>query len=260
MFDEKKELYITKLITLLPPLYNKDFPIIFFWSPKCGCTTLIKWYFFQTGILQKAYEYNPEVHRYRLDILEKQPNYNLQIKEQLLGNKKDVYILVRNPYKRAVSSFFATIITKTIFKQIAPGQIEGLSFKQFLYLIKNIGVNRDQINVHIAQQYIEKEELFIQKYIRLEQSTPSIREIEEKYNLLQSPIQNIIKPPFHMAQRMTDKSNKMFSEVKMSFETFPKSLPEYKRFDDQETRDLVREIFKKAFEKYDYNPNDLDLL
>jgi hypothetical protein len=257
MFEKNREILITKLITPILPFYEKEFPLLLFWSPKSGCTTLIKWFFFQIGLLQKAIDYNPSVHLYRVDIYEKQENYKLKIIEQLMGDKKDVYKLVRNPYSRAVSSFLATSTNGAILNQIAPGLHNGLSFKKFLYIIKDIGVKKDLIDVHIAQQYVEEEELFIQNYVHLEHFTTSIRNIEKKYNLLESPIQNIIKSPHHRAQQMTDYGKQTFAEVNMSLKTLYGVLPEYKNFYDEETRDLVREIFKKDFEKYGYNQNGL---
>jgi hypothetical protein len=257
MFKKNREIVITKLITPPLPLYEKEFPLIFFWSPKSGCTSLTKWFFFQIGLLQKAIDYK-SVHLYRMEVYEMQENYNLKISEQLLGDKKDVYKLVRNPYNRAVSSFFHTLAQKSIMNQVAPGIHNGLSFKQFLYQVRNIGVKRGLINEHIAQQYVEEEELFIKNYIHLEDFGTKIRNIEKKYNLLESPILNIIKSPHHNTQKMTDKVKQNFAEIKMSRETLNKSLPHYKNFYDKETRDLVREIFKKDFEKYGYNQNDLN--
>jgi hypothetical protein len=77
----------------------------------------------------------------------------------------------------------------------------------------------------------------------------------KKYNLLDSPIQNIIQSHHHKAQKMTDKSKKIFAEVNMSQDTLRGPLPHYNNFYDEETKQLVREVFKKDFEKYHYNKN-----
>lgn len=261
MLKKEQEALIKKLITPTSPLYGKVFPIIFFWSPKSGCTSLIKWYFFQIGLLQKALDYNPWIHFYRMEVYEKQENYKIEIAEQLLNNKKDIYKLVRNPYKRAVSSFISTLTNENIMNEVAPGINTGLSFKQFLYKVKDIGISKDLINAHIAQQYIEEEELFIRNYIKLEHFNTAIRAIESKYNLLQSPIENIIQSSHNMSQRMKNIDKKTFAEVKMSLESvYNEPLPQYENFYDHETKDLVRNLFKKDFKKYGYNQTDLKLL
>ncbi|MBT2737864.1 sulfotransferase family 2 domain-containing protein [Bacillus sp. ISL-7] len=255
---EKKHEIITKLITNNLPLYKKEFPLIFFWSPKGGCTSLIKWFYFQVGLLHEAIDYNPWIHFYRMEVFEKQVDYKAELAKELLNNKKSVYKLVRNPYNRAVSSFFATLGNEAILKQVFPEGIpNGLSFKQFLYRVKKIGVKKESINIHIAQQYIEGEEIFIQKYLQLEYFVTKIKDIEKQYNLLDSPIQNIIKSPHHVAPRLIVKTNQSFSEVKLSVKELRGYVPEYQFFYDEETKALVRELFKKDFEKYGYNQHDL---
>jgi len=256
MDSQKREQLASKLITPILPLYEKDFPLIFFWSPKCGCTSLIRWYFFQIGLLQNALNYNPWVHFYREEVYEKKENYKLLVTQELLNAKKDVYKLVRNPYQRAVSSFFTTLNNKHIMDKVHPtGLSNSLSFKQFLYQIKGIGVKKELIDIHIAQQYIDEEEVFIKNHVHLEQFTNEIREIEKRYNLPESPISTIIKSPHHRTHKMTDKGKQNFAEVKMSQETLGGPLPWYQNFYDKETIDLVRELFKKDFEKYGYNKN-----
>jgi Sulfotransferase family len=254
---EKKHEILTKLITN-NPLYKKEFPLIFFWTPKGGCTSLIKWFYFQVGLLQEAMDYNPWVHFYRMEVFQKQVGYKAELTKELLNNKKSVYKLVRNPYNRAVSSFFATLKNKAILEQVFPEDIpNGLSFKQFLYRVKKIGVKKGSINAHIAQQYVEGEEIFIQKHLPLEYFVTNIKEIEKEYNLLDSPIQNIIKSSHHMASRLNVKTNQSFSEVKLFVKELHGSLPEYKFFYDEETKALVSELFQEDFEKYGYSQHDL---
>ncbi|SDJ17111.1 sulfotransferase family 2 domain-containing protein [Alteribacillus bidgolensis] len=261
MFSKKKQEVIKRLITHTLPLCSKEeLPLIFFWTPKSGCTSLIKWYFFQLGLLQQAIDYNDaySIHQYRIKVFETQEDYKVKIAEQLLRGKKDVFKLVRNPYKRTVSSFLSTLNNKVLMSQVAPGAHNGLSFKQFLYQIKKLGVGKGSINLHIAQQYIEEEELFIKNYIPLENFESEIKAIEKKYNLLDSPILDIMQSPHHRAQKMTNKNNKIFAEINMSQESLKKPLPDYKYFYDAETIDLVRELFKKDIINYGYDQHILN--
>jgi Sulfotransferase family len=253
----KKEqvILVSTLTSHLLPLYKKEFPIIFFWSPRSGCTTLIRWFFFQNGLLQKATQYNPWVHSYRMEVFEKENHYRGAVVEQLLAGKKDTYKLVRNPYRRAVSSFLASIDNEKIMQEIAPNRTNLLSFKEFLYLIKNIGVTKDRINSHIAQQYDEREEQLIKNYVRLENFTSEMKTIENKYRLLDSPILSISNSSHHLSGKMVEKG--AFADIKMSLKPYGKTLPTYESFYDQETKDLVRELFKKDFEKYGYNQSNI---
>jgi len=243
---------IERITDNLLPLYEKNFPIIFFWSPKSGCTSLLKWYLFQIGVLKIAIDYNPWVHFYREQVHERQDHYHLNIKEALFNNRKDTYKLVRNPYTRAVSSFLAVFQNKGIMDEAFSTSNNSLSFKRFLYNVQKIGIEREFINPHIAQQYVEQEELFIQKYIKLEDFTKELQAIELKYNLLPSPIDTIIKSPHHMTSIMNKDEKRSFSEIEMSLSSFPTSIPSYEQFYDEESKALVKELFKTDFVKYGY--------
>ncbi|WP_176345120.1 sulfotransferase family 2 domain-containing protein [Priestia aryabhattai] len=256
MSKKQQEKLIADLTTHTLPLYEKDFPLIFFWSPKSGCTSLIKWFFFQVGVLQKAMDYNPWVHFYRMEVYENSDDHIIEIRKQLSNEKKDVYKLVRNPYKRAVSSFLATLGNESIMNQVAPNKNGGLSFKEFLYHVKNIGVSKDLINNHIAQQYIEGEELLIENYVKLEDFSDSMRNIESKYKLLNSPILSLTRSSHHVSHRMQNKGG--FADIKMTIEVFNNPMPTYESFYDDETKNLVENLFAKDFEKYKYNKDDLN--
>ncbi|WP_261134454.1 sulfotransferase family protein [Bacillus sp. Marseille-Q3570] len=253
MIDSHRRFVANKLITPPLPLFADEFPILFFWSPKCGCTSLLKWYLYQIGHLEKAKNYNEILHAYRLKVIEKQKNHTLKIRKHLLHESKDVYKLVRNPYTRAVSSFLHAVRSPDLLTDIAPGMENGLTFKQFLYRIKNMGVERGQINGHMVQQYLDGEESFIRKFIKLEEFSTSIRQIEKSYNLLQSPINDIIKSPHHVTEKMNENDNRNFADMKMSVHSFSQPLPPYRNFYDQESENLVREIYVKDFIRYGYD-------
>ena len=253
MFENKPDL-ISKIISPALPLYEDEFPIIFFWSPKSGCTSLIKWYFFQLGLLEKAIEYNPWIHYYRMNIHEQQENYLQKIKEQLSTGKKAIYKQVRNPYNRAVSSFFALFASQDMMDQVFPnGKPNDLSFKKFLYQIKNIGVERGVMNPHIAQQYVEGEEEIIKNYVHLECFTTEIRDIEKKYNLLESPIPSIITSHHHRTLKMTGLDEKTSQEVNASSDVLNEISADYRDYYDHEAIELVSELFSKDIENYGYH-------
>ena len=258
IYDKEQEDLFTKLSKHGLPLYEKDFPLIFFWSPKSGCTSLIRWFFFQIGQLQKANDYHPWVHMYRMEVYEKQNDYT-ELKRQLLEGPKVTYKLVRNPYKRAVSSFLAMLTNKLIMEEIKLNPNDSISFKQFLYQINKIGIDRDLINSHIAQQYVEGEEVFVRSYLHLEKFGGEIESIEKKYGLLKSPILDLTKSHHHMTQIMTLKGEFAETKFKEQFKlgTFSNPLPTYESFYDDETMDLVKKIFQKDFEAYGYNKSGL---
>ena len=76
---------------------------------KSGCTSLAKWFFYQIDLLQTALSYSPFIHNYEYDIYKSTPAYSVRLGIALREKQKETFKLVRNPYRRAVSSFVSLI-------------------------------------------------------------------------------------------------------------------------------------------------------
>ena len=86
------------------PLYSEDLQLAVLFSPKAGCTFAVKWFYFQTGILEEALAYSQWPHDYRLQVLYEQPGYRDKVTAvPALGARAVKF--VRNPYDRAVSGY-----------------------------------------------------------------------------------------------------------------------------------------------------------
>ncbi|KRF18676.1 sulfotransferase family 2 domain-containing protein [Paenibacillus sp. Soil787] len=238
------------------PYSHMNFPIILYWSPKAGCTTLLKWFLYQADLLDVALEYHPWVHQYEVFIKSK-PEYI----DELLSSLpyKDSYKLVRNPYTRAVSGFLMLFTyMDTILQSVKehlyndPHSPKGLSFKQFLYYLKDLGVGHGHIEFHFAMQYREGEEHYIDQYIYLENLSDELAKLERKYSLKKSNLSDLSNSHHHFSSLMTHRGN--FANVSFTDPAFPK-LPTYSSFYDYEAIQLVRELYKKDFEKYGYSKN-----
>lgn len=91
------------------PHFNSNFPLILFWSQKSGCTSLAHWFFYQINLFKQAIKYDSFIHNYENEIYKNSSDYFIELAAALYTNGKDSYKLVRNPYTRAVSSFFSLI-------------------------------------------------------------------------------------------------------------------------------------------------------
>lgn len=243
------------------PHYHKRFPLILFWSQKSGCTSLAKWFFFQIGKLEEATQYHPWIHNYEFEIYKKQRNYKREVIRGILGSRKAAYKLVRNPYHRAVSSFLVLSGNGPV-AQREWGKIreffykdknikKGISFKQFLYYVLEVGSDIRGMDGHFSQQYVDGEEDFITDYLYLEKFIEMISIVEKKYGLVKSPLASIIESDHHFSPSMVpmdDFSDTIITEGFFSDGTFP----HYRSFYNDETKSLIEQVFKKDFEVYDY--------
>lgn len=234
------------------PLYNKNLPIIFYWSPKSGCTTIMKWFYYQSGELSEALNMDKWIHTYRSKIQDQ--FYREELVNSLLSNQKTIYKLVRNPYKRAVSSFYATLIGTVENVNLNPKITTGLSFKEFLYYIKAIGVQPGQIDTHISQQYVQGEEELIDHYVKLEDLKSELKKIEKRFNLPKSPIKDLSKSPHHFLNYMKDGGRHAETKIPLEFDG---DLPSYESLYDAEAMQLVEELYKEDFEVYGYRMKGL---
>ncbi|WP_144640565.1 sulfotransferase family 2 domain-containing protein [Bacillus cereus] len=246
------------------PHFHKDFPIILFWSHRSGCTSLANWFFFQIGLYEEAMKYAPFIHYYESDIYKNENDYYVDLEIELLELKKDTIKLVRNPYKRAVSSFLILYDNPYASKQWEgirdyfyndKNIPKGISFKQFLYYVKAIGPKSSQLDQHFSQQYIDGEEKIIKQNIKLENFNTIIPKLEKKYGLLSSNISLLTSSTHHRAHQMIYKGN--YANKDITNPQFP-SLPTYQSFYDEEAIKLVSEIFTDDFEAYGYKKNEIN--
>ncbi len=249
------------------PLYSEKLPFILLWSQRAGCTNLTKWFFFQIGLYKKAIEYHSSVHVYKHNIYFRQQGYLHKIRDELTNNKLEIIKLVRDPYKRAVSSFLTFssycysskpkgsrmyqdwISLNNLFYKSKP--YKGMTFKKYLNFLDTVGPSVTNVDGHLAQQYIEGEEHLKMKYIKVEDYFEDIKRLESKYNLKESPYSITSQQKHHHGAKMS--LNGDFSNVIITSEMLlSEQLPTYESFYDRENMELCEKIFKKDIERYKY--------
>ncbi|PEL32357.1 sulfotransferase family 2 domain-containing protein [Bacillus toyonensis] len=256
------ELYHFLLKQQRVPHFHKDFPLILFWSQKSGCTSLAHWFFYQINLFKEAIKYDSFIHNYEHDIYKNSTNYLIQVATALQIKEKNTYKLVRNPYKRAVSSFTSLISPPNIYhpawrhiRLFLYGDEtcnKPISFKLFLYYLRAHMTKLDEVDPHYIQQYIEGEEEFVTNYIYLENFNTGISKLEEEYKLKKSPLDLLSKSWHHQRSKMIYKG--VYAEADITNPLFPR-LPTYDSFYDAETIQLVQEVFAKDFNMYNYDIN-----
>ena len=246
-------------------------------SPKAGCTSLVKWFFFHTGKLDEALEYNPWIHRYRTEVFLTQPGYAMRSLQLLEGGERPVVKLVRNPFDRAVSSLLHVIATADrSHRQIWQRPlVEGarrqagkpmatpvrLSFRDFMQHVAKIGPADEHLNPHVAQQYRPGEEGLHPRIIKIEQFEADIRRLEAEYGLPASPLDLLVKSKHHISGRTPPPKQKLMAARRRHPADWDigykrirnNNLPAYSEMYDDTLAELVRTNFADDFEKYGYD-------
>jgi hypothetical protein len=246
-------------------LHHPEMPVAFLWTPKAGCTSLVKWFFFQTGVLDAARAHHAFVHVYRQDVFMKRDGYFLEGLDLMLAGKIPVIKLVRDPYVRAVSSFAQVLMLQRspagdwtrklracILKKI--GEIappDCLSFHQFLRGVAAIGAASANLNRHVAQQYQAGEEQLRDRVIRLENFDAEIVAIEREFDLKPSPLAALTASEHHR-RKVSAPAGSLAGRM-VSRADFPRAAtPSYDAFYDTDTRRLAATVFAKDFHAYSY--------
>jgi len=115
-------------------LLNSKF--IIDWSEKAGCTVVAKMIFQEMGLLKEALDYNSWIHNYREQVF--YDKVGRVTKDMLYSGEYIKIKVVRNPYYRAVSSYFASNEKATDWQKNFQREFgDNLSFYEFLKVIKS---------------------------------------------------------------------------------------------------------------------------
>ena len=235
-------------------LIDEESKLIMLWTPRAACTTACIMMFKHMGLLEDALKYygnkciqlsNGWVHKYRDEIFYKKYGI-VNINDHLLSKKYFIFKVIRNPYDRAVSSYF-TIRSKEKLKKI--------SFEEFLKNIKinsGIFIDDNEIDIHITlhscPQYVKDEEKYINKYVRLESQKKDIDEINKLCNVtLDLSIDENLTPYYN---KHSETSNKGYLG-NVRFDELPK-ITSHKCFYNELTKKLVEEIYSDDIINYKY--------
>ncbi len=91
------------------PHYHPDIPVLVAWAQKAGCTSVLKWFLFQAGLLEEAIRFispdvSLDVHAYEDQVFKAGADYKASVFAALEAGLPLVNF-VRCPYQRAFSSY-----------------------------------------------------------------------------------------------------------------------------------------------------------
>ena len=248
------------------PLWSKEFPVVISWSPKSGCTTILKWFLEQNGLLEDAYKFDPWVHEYREKVLYSQQGYKKNCESCYRENKdkKLIIKIIRDPIKRSVSSYLHflrymansakwIVVRELDYWKISNGisQQKGISFKQFLNFIINQNQRGYRIDPHLGFQFDKIQDPKVQKFIPIEHLSSELIHIEKRYNLKNININTISDSPHNNIPQKSHKWPLNGSSHPADHEYEKKlGVPGPEVFIDDETIQLIKNAYWRDFDAY----------
>jgi FkbM family methyltransferase len=208
--------------------------LVFSFTPRAGCSSVVKSYLDSLGLLQDAELYHPFIQAYRTDIMD--PNIQYIPINQIKENGYTFIKFIMNPYIRAVSIF--RIQTS-----------HNLSFRQYLKDLINNNVNYFNNNdkFHYHQQYINDEEKYITEYIKIDNN--------ETYTYCYRGLNYTIDTNKYHSPHYTRCKNRCNNTFcgDIPKNTVNNNLPStYKYFYDDEIKSMVELYYRDDIEKYNY--------
>lgn len=268
-----------KVLSRRLPYYNENIPFICAWSQKSGCTTILKWFLFHSGLLKEALEYRSpkvglDIHEYEMNVLKAAPGYRKKVKRHLMQDRP-VISFIRCPYSRAFSSFMQ-INNKRFIRQVDSGNISPgckvrmdilnhiygedvsieypISFLDYLKWAKDQDL--DKTNPHHTPQLGEIHKHKNTQYYKLESFNNAIDEIERNFDLeCSKEYRHLFTSEHHTRKETMSRSLAM----KILEQSFPLSFSSGTRVPTVDRDllegtiygDLIEAIFHRDIELYD---------
>jgi len=204
----------------------------FLFTPRGGCSVAFQCYLELIGLLNDGLNYNKFIHQYRVDLFN--PTVPLVSFDKLKNQKCNFIKFIINPYIRAVSIYRAQTS-------------HNLSFRNYL---KQLLSNKLNLNAndayHYHPQYIEGEEKFINKYIKINENETY------KIPLKNGKVFNIDLTKYSSIHhgKKTESIRFCGDETRLQINS---NLPaSYKYFYDDEIKKLVETYYDNDIKKYNF--------
>ena len=231
--------------------------IVLCWSAKSGATFGVKWFFVQTGLLEKALNHNGFVHLYRDDVYRFSKEHR-----QALGHflkqphEYEIIKIVRHPLKRAVSSYIHAVKYNFAYQDISRfldrdiDRAKSFSFREFVGYLESLDV--ESCNIHFRTQLHPLErrgKITVDHIIDLEESHNKLGELEKSLGLRQTNLERLSKSIHNTTRTKTDG---FYGDLQIKANDAV--LPPAKNFYDSELLARVYKIYMEDFERYGYLP------
>lgn len=203
-------------------LISKENKLCILWSPKAGSATACEIFFKYCGNFD--YKKHKWIHNARIDYQKAHPEiYGIDYRHMVNKNKYTVLQIVRNPFSRAISSFFYYLTYCE----------NNISFNSFLKKIQNSQLNCNSGEYHACAQFMIDS---LSGVIKIENITSDIERINKEFHIL-------LEASKYDEHKWENNMNKIPKKYHGSYENFI----------DKNSIDLITSIYRKDIEFFNYS-------
>lgn len=263
---------IPDCVRIRPPLYHPDFPYILLWSQKSGCTTVVKWFFAQIGLLEEALAHSRWIHDYEQRVYKRRPGYKKEVAAALAARKHKVVKVVRDPLLRAPSGFLIlgergavvthrrhwvqdhwALVDEWLLKR-GKDPAEGVSFLDHLAFVAELEAQGPQsVNQHLSPQHIAGEEDFLDAVVPIERFADWARGLAGEPGVAEVDLERIASSHHHhkSTPERTAALGERPEETPIPRGAFADGLfPSSRAFVNARTIPLIRTVYADDFAAY----------
>jgi len=231
-------------------LIDRTRKIIMSYTPRASCTLAVSLFVHHMGLYREAKIISDWIHNYRLNVLEKKPQFMATIRDW--ENSQMIRIkVVRNPYYRAVSSYTHFIRAVGSSNQ---------SFEEYLSSIMQ--KKADNLNAHelSVREYHSKPQRtrfdhLVNHIIKVENIGEELKLVDYRYNTtLHQSYLEVKKSNSHIMTK-NYKIKEFVGFHRAEFFRLPNrefNIPDYKHFYNRRIRQLVEEIYGDDIKYFGY--------
>jgi hypothetical protein len=227
-------------------------PVALLWSPKAGCTTVLKWALAHCGLLDDALVGRAWVHDYTQQSLFRSAAYFAAVAKANFSTMPVIKV-TRHPADRLVSAFAHA------FRMRMVSGIDQISFRMFVERLAETDL--ETCNPHFRKQTHPLERsrrIHDLRLIRLEEGLfEQLQEIERCFGLPQTDFEGDSSrfDSFHHTAKDHGSPwgpDTMFAIGKAAV------LPDWTQFYDRALQETVRRLYSEDFDRYGYRTQWLE--
>ncbi|MBL4810719.1 MAG: sulfotransferase family 2 domain-containing protein [Phycisphaerales bacterium] len=242
-------------------LLDEEHGFVLFFRPRCGSTTLTRWFFENMGVVFSGFS----ISAYRVEWLTRQMEHLQEVLDSRY-DKLHKFVVLRDPVERAVSSYLHVVNNPAdsqwnVVKPFVDPSLEkhDFTFRQWVDYLGKIDLDTAHI-IWRRQSVLSCWARGVDDIVSLDQMNDYLLRMNSRFNLPTQPTFNSVTVP--KAEKTKPRGlfrAKFFGDapfrelLKYKGKAYFEKFPDYSQFYDRKLRSAIGELYQediRLFEKH----------